>query len=662
MFIERIIHKFLQLKTAEIFSCFLIVFNLGSPVVYSQGFRVFAVSDIVRVFEDGFNLPDHSDTLKLFGIRGETISGQFVIHSTERLENVGIKIKNPVDRVTGNAFPANSLEWNYVGSIPLQKNASNQPDFAVTRVAPARFPDYLMPDIVMNLNPGTFQAVWLTIRIPEVAENGSYSGNIQVISNKGNHSLPLVITVYPLNMPRERHLKVTEWYSTDDFEKLHGIKEAYSQEWFDMLRKYADNMTDHRQNVFQVPMSLIEIRKAPAGLLEFDFSLFDRVAGIFWDTGKMDDMETGELAKFGEGGFSSNEILFKDFTVKTGNKGEKAVLQGQEVIPSLLPAFENHLRQKGWLNKTYFHVKDEPSHHNALSWISASSLIHKYAPHLMRMDAVCTSFLFGNIEIAVPKLDHLDAGYEIYRKEQQKGAELWFYTVGIYQGSMYPNKTIDMPLIDSRILHWLNYKYDLSGYLHWGWNQWTGDPYTDPDIHLGDGWHVYPVKNGILNSLRWEQMRNGIQDYEYFWLLENKIGTLKDSLGAQFSWIDPRQRGKEIISQVAMGLKEHSDDPRLLYHAKMDVIREIMDFKNSPAIYLQTNPPEHGHIINRSVVELLGWTEPGTEIMVNGKKLSVAYDGLFMERYLIYKGDRLEIKAKNGKGEKTIIRDFNITY
>ena len=33
----------------------------------------------------------------------------------------------------------------------------------------------------------------------------------------------------------------------------------------------------------------------------------------------------------------------------------------------------------------------------------------------------------------------------------------------------------------------------------------------------------------MLNSLRWEQMRNGIQDYECLWLLENKIASMKAS-------------------------------------------------------------------------------------------------------------------------------------
>lgn len=223
-----------------------------------------------------------------------------------------------------------------------------------------------------------------------------------------------------------------------------------------------------------------------------------------------------------------------------------------------------------------------------------------------------------------------------------------------------------MPLMDSRILHWLNYKYDATGYLHWGWNQWTDNPYLDPDIHIGDGWHVYPVKNGVLNSLRWEEMRNGIQDYEYFRMLENKIKTLKDSLGSRFAWIDPKQRGKEIAGNVVMGFAEHSDDPHVLYQAKMQVIKEIMDLDVSPLLYVQTNPLVNSTLTNHSSVEVYGWTEPGTKIIINGTEIPVSKQGLFLEQLggdfidpgKIHLGKRIIIQASNAKGSKEIVRDF----
>jgi hypothetical protein len=648
-------------KLIVLLVCFTAL-GIKCSLINAQTFRLFAVSDMVRVFEDGYNLPAFSDTLKLFGIRGETVSGQIAINSKKSLPGATVEISSLNNQVSGSVLPLNNVMWNFVGSVPLAKNASNQPKNVVIRLAPAKFPDYLMNERQLDIKENTYQPVWLTVDIPETAAAGIYSGKITVSGASVQQSIPVSLMIYPLTLPAERHLKVTEWYSTKDFSKFHGIKDIYSPEWFAMLKKYAENMAAHRQNVFEVPMAAVEIRKSATGGLEFDFSRFDQIASVFWDTKKMDWLETGEVAKFGTGAFASTEILLKDFQVLNSQTGEKIAMKGEEVYPFLLPAFEGHLRQKGWLDKTLFHIKDEPSHHNALNWINVSSYIHNYAPDLKRIDAVTTSFLFGNIEIAVPKLDHLDAGYDIYRREQQKGNEIWFYTVGVYQGNKYPNKTIDMPLIDSRILHWLNYKYDLPGYLHWGWNQWNETPFTDVGEHVGDAWHVYPVKDGVLNSIRWEQMRNGIQDYEYFWMLENKISSLKDSLGSRFGWIDPRQRGKEIISTVAMGLKDHSDDPLVLLKAKKDVINEILNLNTSPKIYIQTNPPEHGTVENRAVVELIGWTEPGTEITVNGNKLPVNRDGIFMERYLVFVGDKLQVKAQKGGNEKVITRLFNVIY
>ena len=231
--------------------------------------------------------------------------------------------------------------------------------------------------------------------------------------------------------------------------------------------------------------------------------------------------------------------------------------------------------------------------HNSLAWCEMSQYIHKYAPDLIRLDAIETTNLLNDIEIAVPKLDAFGTWYNSYREAQRKGVEVWFYTVGIYQGSLYPNKTIDMPVMNSRLMHWLNYKYDATGYLHWGWNQWTEDPFKDVGMHIGDGWHVYPAKDGVLNSLRWEEMRNGIQDYECFMMLENKICSLKDSLGKRAGWIDPGQRGHEIAGKVVMTIEQHTDDPSVLYSAKRQLLDELVGFDSGPMIYIQTVPLEN---------------------------------------------------------------------
>lgn len=630
--------------------------------IQAQSFSLSGVSDLVPVFNDGYKLPEKSSSVSVFGIRGEVISGQLVVQADKDLTNVKAELSDLQDQRTGETIPASVIEWNFVGSIPITKNAPNQPSDAIVRTAPARFPDYLMAEKQLDIPSKSYQAIWLTISIPESVPSGNFTGNIKVTSRQDEQSLPLNLTVYPLNMPEERHLKVTEWYTTGHFEKFHGISEKYSDAWFDMLAKYADNMVKHRQNVFEVPMNSIKISKMENGSLNFDFTRFDQIARVFWNTGKMDYLETGELTKFGEEAWFSTQISFRDFTVEDKANGGTITIPGEEMIPYLMPALENHLRRMGWLDKTLFHIKDEPTIRNVQAWKEASSLVHKYAPDLTRLDAIETTYLFDDIEIAVPKLDHLGAWYDTYENARRHGTELWMYTVGIYQAARYPNKTIDMPVIDNRILHWLNYKYDLSGFLHWGWNQWySDDPFNVPGMHVGDGWHVYPARDGILNSLRWEEMRNGIQDYEYFWLLEKKIRDLKDSLGSHFTWIDPEQRGKEIASEVAMDLLHHSDDPINLYKARKELIGEILNFDSSPKIYIQTTPPVNSGAVREGsyLVEVFGWTEEGTSIEINGEKIEPDNRGMFLRNFsLSEEKNSVTVEAQKGRDHKTIVRDF----
>ncbi len=653
------------IKTPALY-LFISVWSLTSPSWYISGLHaqplhLFAVSAMTRVFEDGYKMPGIYDSLNIFGLRGETVSGQIALKTGKNLQNIKVQIASLKNSKKGTSIPAGAVKWNFVGSIPLEKNAPNQPASVLVRPAPALFPDYLMNDRKTDLRKGRYLSIWLTISIPATAVAGDYTADITVSGDKGNATIPLFLRVYPLTLPAQRHLKVTEWYTTKDFERFHDIRGKYSDAWFDMLGKYAGNMAEHRQNVFSVPMSAIKISRNKTGALQFDFSVFDRIARVFWNTGRMDYLETGFLAKFGEGRWFSTDISFKDFTVEDEATGQQVTLPGETVIPYLMPAFEQHLRTLGWLDKTLFHIHDEPTIRNVLAWKNVSETIHKYAPDLVRFDAIETTYLFDDIEIAIPKLDHLDAWHDTYKDAARHGTKLWFYTVGIYQAGIYPNKTIDMPVIDNRLMHWLNYKYDLTGYLHWGWNYWTENPYKETGMHIGDGWHVYPVKDGVVNSLRWEQMRNGIQDYECFILLEDKIRHLKDSLGSRFSWIDPKQRGKEIAGRVIQNLRDHTRDPQVLEEAKKELIGEILDFDVSPGIYIQTDPPVNEKVIRTDpfLTEVFGWVETGTKIIINGEDIPVDESGMFLWNADVTKEKpALKIEAVKDGSKKVIQRHF----
>jgi hypothetical protein len=56
----------------------------------------------------------------------------------------------------------------------------------------------------------------------------------------------------------------------------------------------------------------------------------------------------------------------------------------------------------------------------------------------------------------------------------------------------------------------------LDGYLRFIFNAFPEDVWTQPAFkwHSGDMFLVYPGTDGPLDSMRWELLRQGIQDYE----------------------------------------------------------------------------------------------------------------------------------------------------
>lgn len=626
--------------------------------------ELFPASDAVRVFEDGYECPDTKGReISLAGLRNETISAQCAVRAIEDLPKLGVST-GPLQGVESTArIPAENVDWHFVSSIFIEKNTPKVRPADLTRPAPARFPDCLAEQRQCAVAKGSLKAIYLTIRIPSSAEPGEYHGIVTVRSGGLEASLPIVLTVYRLTLPEQRHLMVTEWFSSNQFKRHHGVDSDRSDRYWQILRAYARNMVEHRQNVFRPSLGLIESTLTADGKLRFDFSAFDRWAQVFWDTGRMDAMETGFVANFGKGGWSSREILLENFSVKEETTGKTKRLAGEVFLPQFLPAFVRHLREKKWLEKSLFHICDEPSNHNVVGWREAADFVHRYAPELRRIDAIETPHCLDRLEVWVPKLDHLATWQSAFEEAQRRGNELWFYTVGIYQGGSLMNKTVDVPLIESRLMHWLNYRYGLKGYLHWGLNAWTEDPWNAPGEHRGDGWHVYPTRDGLLDSLRWEQMRAGLQDYECLWLLEDKIRQLRATLSPRVAeLIEPTRRGVEIASQVVRTYTDYSRDPEVLYAARRQAIEETLGLEASPRVILQTNPPEHSTVANDCTIDVYGWAEPGSRLKIGGREAPVAPDGLFQENARPSRDGTITVEAENAQGRKTLQRKFRLQF
>jgi hypothetical protein len=137
-----------------------------------------------------------------------------------------------------------------------------------------------------------------------------------------------------------------------------------------------------------------------------------------------------------------------------------------------------------------------------------------------------------NCDLWVPQLGRFDQQMDLIRERMQSGREVWFYTC-LFPNKRYPNRLIDYALLKVRLLHWLNFRYGFTGFLHWGWNFWTPEPVKDTQpvidantqlLPPGDAFIVYPDRAGksVYSSIRLETMREGIEDYELLRQLQQR--------------------------------------------------------------------------------------------------------------------------------------------
>lgn len=197
-------------------------------------------------------------------------------------------------------------------------------------------------------------------------------------------------------------------------------------------------------------------------------------------------------------------------------------------------ALIEYIDRKGIREKCLFHVSDEPSGLMIFSYKKASRIVHECFKGFKIIDALSDYRVFkmGLIELPVPANDHI-------KPFIGKVKELWTYYCCVQADHYVSNRFFSMPSARTRVLGLQLYKFDVRGFLHWGYNFYFSqyskgliDPYKVTDaggsFSSGDSFVVYPGENGEpLDSLRLHVFYNGLEDMLALKLLESKIGKEK---------------------------------------------------------------------------------------------------------------------------------------
>lgn len=239
---------------------------------------------------------------------------------------------------------------------------------------------------------------------------------------------------------------------------------------------------------------------------------------------------------------------------------------------------ERHLAERGWLDDAYTYLWDEPEAQDYPVVDLATGVIKQSAPRLRNMmTARGFPSALRHVDIWCPEIYSFDP--IAAEQERAKGKHIWWY-VAFSCRHPYPNFWIDYPALDCRAVFWLTWKHRIECFLYWSISNWwmVKDPLreqTFPNAN-GDGTLIYPGEDGRpIDTIRWENIREGLEDYEYFVLLRDAVEKARKSGRASPELMARAERLLAIDDAVVKDYASWSQDPEAYLQARREMARTI---------------------------------------------------------------------------------------
>ena len=461
------------------------------------------VSSMQRVFIDDIPLPDnHTGRGALAMFPGEQEAAQLVLVPFEEHENLSVRVKVRTEQGHGKALRAEHIHWHPVGYVKIDKPGFN---YRKTEVFPYRgwWPDPLLNTDTFALETGHYQPIWVQVDAPRDAAPGMYRFDVQVVQRTdtaGGHgkviaSSPLRVTLHEAPvMPEQWQLGTMFSFSTriareGDFTGSDETYTPYGERWPEVRGAYFDMLIDYR-----------------IGLGSFYESI--GTYPIEW------------LKRADERG--QNVFFTTEAKGRYNNEGQVVISKhAQAGLRELFGPTADMLEKHGLLQETYYYGFDEQ-----WPWFFdlAADIFKRAKRRGFRTMSTIHDQSYGNDSVLGPVLDVFVDAQKDYMpdraaKARAEGRDVWVYTTADFN--------IETDPIYQRLRMWDVMRMKAGGYLIWCMNRWVGnDAFIDGAIRndwnaLLDGGKphssammIYPGEDGPVSSIRLENARDGIEDYD----------------------------------------------------------------------------------------------------------------------------------------------------
>ncbi|MBQ7378481.1 MAG: DUF4091 domain-containing protein [Clostridia bacterium] len=453
------------------------------------------------------------------------------------------------------------------------------------RTDPGLYPDLLQPlhyGGAVSIMKDQTGSAWIEFAPDGSLAAGTYPTAVTLVDGLGNEVARecFEVTVINATLP-EQELLLTQWFHADCLANYYRV-DAWSEEHWRIVENFARTARKNGINLLLTPIFTAALDTVVGGerttvqLIDvsldgstytFGFDKLDRwidmcdrvgikyfeIAHLFTQWGaehapKVMATVDGEYKK-----------LFGWETAATGE-------EYSTFLRTFLPAFLAHMKARGDDKRCYFHISDEPNEMQLESYKAAKAVVADILEGYPIMDALSNFEFFkqGIVPLPIPSNNHIEPFIEA------KVEGLWtYYCCG--QCVDVSNRLMAMPSWRNRSIGYQMYKYDIAGFLQWGYNFYNTCGSIDPInpfldacgeywVPGGDTYSVYPGLDGAA----WESLRilvfyDALQDMRAMKLAEKYYG--KDAVVAAM---------EEILGEIRFDKCAHDAETVLSMREKIN--------------------------------------------------------------------------------------------
>ncbi|MCD7827471.1 MAG: DUF4091 domain-containing protein [Clostridiales bacterium] len=532
------------------------------------------LSSLAKVFPDEICGDYEIKSLSCF--KNERVSFQAAVKS-DRDERVSVKLSCGSEGVS--VYLVKNIPSAYAAPPEGERDG-----YYLKNGRPGEYPDLLVPySNGAEVKAREYTAFWFEFDPCGLSEP---KHNIE-IEITGSERKKACVEIEILDKELPQTLTCVNWFHSDCLAQYYNT-EVFSEEYWRIVESFMETAVRHGVNTILTPIftppldtevggerltvQLVDVTKQGK---EYIFG-FDNLKKWI-ETAERAGMKYFEMSHlFTQWGAKHAPKIMahtdKGFERIFGWETDAAGVEYTDFLRQLAPRLIDCINSLGVHDRCIFHTSDEPSEEDSITYTNAAKIIRELFGEFKITDAL-SDFMYyenGAVSSPVPCTDKIE-------EFAFKVPDLWTYYCCVQTKGNRPNRFFSMPSLRNRILGFLMYKYNLTGFLHWGYNFYNTqyskravDPFTETDaggaFPSGDSFVVYPAPDGTAYaSLRLKVFYEAVEDYEALRLAESIIG---------------RDKTLELLEEgldkpLAMGDYPHSEE--WLLNKREQINRAVME-------------------------------------------------------------------------------------